>query len=133
MGTYVWNILYSKILPTKSRAQRRRPAAQAAPSQAVHWNLATGPYPYLPQPLIPLPSFNPTLSFPLLSKGLSVIIHFKLHIFPNPRFFFFFLHIQREFHCNILPTQKLSRKQHIFGKRDNSLVSGINHCRCYLI
>ena len=44
MGTYAWNILYSKILPAKSGARRRRPAAQAAPSQAVHWNLATGPY-----------------------------------------------------------------------------------------
>ena len=44
MGTYAWNLLYSKIFPAKSRARRRRPAAQAAPSQAVHRNLATGPY-----------------------------------------------------------------------------------------
>ena len=43
MGTYAWNILFSKILPAKSRARHRRPAAQAAPSQAVHRNLATGP------------------------------------------------------------------------------------------
>ena len=35
---------YSKILPAKSRARRRRPATQAASSQAVHRNLATGPY-----------------------------------------------------------------------------------------
>ena len=43
MGTYAWNILYSKILPPKSRTRRRRPATQAGPSQAVHRNLATGP------------------------------------------------------------------------------------------
>ena len=29
MGTYSWNILYSKILPAKSRTRRRRPAAQS--------------------------------------------------------------------------------------------------------
>ena len=44
MGTYAWNTLYSKILPRKSRAQRRRPATQSPSSQAVHRNLATGPY-----------------------------------------------------------------------------------------
>ena len=44
MGTYVWNILlFQDFIPAKSRARRRRPAAQAAPSQAVHRNLATGP------------------------------------------------------------------------------------------
>ena len=43
MATYPWNILYSKILPAKSCAWCRRPATQAAPSQTVHWNLATGP------------------------------------------------------------------------------------------
>ena len=43
MGTYAWNILYSKILPAKSRDSPRRPATQATPSQAVHRNLATGP------------------------------------------------------------------------------------------
>ena len=42
MGTYAWKTLYSKILPANSRARRSRPAAQAAPSQAVHKNLATG-------------------------------------------------------------------------------------------
>ena len=39
MGTYAWNILYSKILPEKYRSQRRRLAAQAVPIQAVHRNL----------------------------------------------------------------------------------------------
>ena len=34
--------LFEDLL-AKSRAQRRRPAAQAAPSQAEHRNLATGP------------------------------------------------------------------------------------------
>ena len=42
MGTYAWNILYSKILPPKFRTRRRRPATQAGHSQAVHRNLATG-------------------------------------------------------------------------------------------
>ena len=46
MGTYAWNILYSKILPSKSQARRRRPTDQAAPSQVVHRNLATGPIKY---------------------------------------------------------------------------------------
>ena len=43
MGTYTWNILYCKILSAQSRAQRHRPAATGPPSQAEHWNLATGP------------------------------------------------------------------------------------------
>ena len=43
MGSFAWNTLYSKILPAKSRSRRRRPAAQNPPSQALHWNLATGP------------------------------------------------------------------------------------------
>ena len=42
--SYAWNILYSKILPAKSRARRRPLAAQAAPNQAVHRNLAMVPY-----------------------------------------------------------------------------------------
>ena len=42
--------------------------------------------------------------------------------FQTPRFFFY---IQRELHCNNLPIQQLSWKQHIFGKRDNSLLLGI--------
>ena len=47
----------------------------------------------------------------------------KLYFFfPNPQIF---LHIQRELQCNNLPIQHLSRKQHIFGKRDNSLLLGI--------
>ena len=40
----------------------------------------------------------------------------------------FFSHIQRELHCNNLPIQQLSRKQHIFGKTDDSLLLGINYC-----
>ena len=58
-------------------------------------------------------------------KWLSVIVNSKLHFFPNPQiffFFFFFLHIQRELHCKNLPIPQLSRKQHIFGKKDNSLL-----------
>ena len=39
-----WNILYSKISPAKSRARRRRPAAQAAHSQAVHRQRAQKSY-----------------------------------------------------------------------------------------
>ena len=61
------------------------------------------------------PRYATVSIFPL--KGLSVIIHSKHHLL-----FFFqpldFLHIQRE----ILPTQQ----EHIFGKRDNSLLLGIN-------
>ena len=59
-------------------------------------------------------------------KGISVIVNPKLHFFPNPQIF---VHIQRELHCNSLPIQQLSRKQHIFGKRDNSLLLGINYRR----
>ena len=44
MGTYAWNIIYSKIFPAKSCARRHWPVAQAAPSQVVHRNLATGNY-----------------------------------------------------------------------------------------
>ena len=43
MGTYAWNVLYSKIMTAKSRVMALRPAAQAAPSQAVQRNLATSP------------------------------------------------------------------------------------------
>ena len=32
-----------RFMPAKSRTRRRQPAAQAAPSQAVHRNLATDP------------------------------------------------------------------------------------------
>ena len=59
-------------------------------------------------------------------KGLSVIVHSKLHFFSKPQIF---LHIQRELHCNNLSTQQLSQKQHIFLKRDNYLLSGINFRR----
>ena len=44
MGTYAWNIFYSKILPAKSHARCCRPAAAGPPSQTNHWNVATGPY-----------------------------------------------------------------------------------------
>ena len=63
-------------------------------------------------------------------KGLSVIVNSKFHFFPNPQIF---LHIQRERHCNNLPIQQIPRNQHIFGKRDNSLLLGINHRRRWLI
>ena len=55
-----------------------------------------------------------SLATKCILKGLSVIVHSTLHFFPNPQIF---LHNQRELHCNSLPIQKLSRKQHIFGKR----------------
>ena len=45
--------------------------------------------------------------------------------FQTPTFFCIF----RELHCINLPIQQLSWKQHIFGKRDNSLLLGINYCR----
>ena len=51
----------------------------------------------------------------------------NFNFFPNPQFFSF-LHIQKEFHCNILPIYNTT-KQHIFGKRDNSLLLGINYQR----
>ena len=63
-------------------------------------------------------------------KGLSVIVNSKLHFFPNPQIFW---HIQRELQYNNLPIQQFSRKQHIFGKRDNSLLLGINFRRRKLI
>ena len=46
---------------------------------------------------------------------------------------FFCIGIQKELHCNNLPVQQLSRKQHTFGKRDNSLLFGINYRRQWLI
>ena len=40
----------------------------------------------------------------------------------------FFLHIQREPHCYKLHIQHFSRKQHIFGERDNFSMLGIYFC-----
>ena len=51
-------------------------------------------------------------------KGLSVIIYSKLHFFRKPQFFFFFLHIQRELHCNNLP---ISLGNSIFLERETIL------------
>ena len=59
-------------------------------------------------------------------KGLSVIVHSKLYFFLNPQIFFAY---SERTPCNNLPMQQLSRKQHIFGKRDNSLLLGINYRR----
>ena len=59
-------------------------------------------------------------------KALTVILNSKLHFFPNPKIF---LYIQIELHCYKLPIQQFSRKQHIFGKRGNSLLLGINFRR----
>ena len=61
--------------------------------------------------------------FEMYLKGLSVIVHSKLYLFPNPQIF---LHIQRELHCNNLPIPQLSQKQHIFEKRENSLFLELN-------
>ena len=47
----------------------------------------------------------------------------QLHFFPNPQIF---LHIQRELHSVKLPIQQFFWKQHIFRKRDNSLLLEIN-------
>ena len=56
---------------------------------------------------------------------------FQRSLFPKPPVFF--LHIQRELHYISLPIQQLTWKQHIFGKRDNSLLLGINYCWQQLI
>ena len=49
--------------------------------------------------------FEPNVN--LFLKALSVTLYSKLHFYPNPTFF---LHIQREFHCNKLPLQQFSWK-----------------------
>ena len=59
-----------------------------------------------------------------LLKGLSVIVHSKLHFFYKPQIF---LHIHRELHSNNLPMQQLSQKQHIFGKQNKSLLLKIEY------
>ena len=41
--------------------------------------------------------------------------------------------IGRELHLGKLPIQQFSWKQRVFGKKDNSLLSGINHRRRKLI
>ena len=64
-------------------------------------------------------------------KALSVILNSKVHFFSEPPRFV--LHIQRELHCNKLPMQQFSWKQHIFGIWDNSLLLGINYRRGKLI
>ena len=46
-------------------------------------------------------------------KGTISIVNSKLHFFSKPSdffFLFFFLHIQRELHCNNLPIQQHSQK-----------------------
>ena len=54
-------------------------------------------------------------------KGLTVIVNSKL---PD------FWHIQKELKFTvIIYLQQLSRKQHIFGNRDNSLLLEINYRR----
>ena len=50
--------------------------------------------------------------------------------FTNPQIF---LHFQGEIHHYKLPRQQFPRKQHIFGKRDNYLLLGINFPRRKLI
>ena len=81
MGTYAWNILYSKILPAKSRARHRRPATKALPSQAVHRNLATGPkwlYDcYFPQRILSLGKFK-YVSWNLAWRPMETIVFFSL-------------------------------------------------------
>ena len=52
-------------------------------------------------------------------KGLSVIVHSKLHFFSKPPDLFAYSEktpIKRELHCNNLLTQQLSQKQHLFWK-----------------
>ena len=49
----------------------------------------------------------------------SSILNFTF--FQTPRFF---LNIQKELHCNKLPIQQLSRKQHIFGRETIFLGGG---------
>ena len=50
----------------------------------------------------------------------------SLCFFKHPGFFAY-----SELHCNSLPIQQLSRKQHIFGKRDNSLLLGMNSSQSF--
>ena len=59
-----------------------------------------------------------------------MILNSKLHFFLNPQIC---LHIQGEVHYNTLPIQQFFLKQHIFGKRGNSLSWGINFCKQKLI
>ena len=66
-------------------------------------------------------------------KGTISDPKFQTSLFSEPPEF---LHIQREFHYNKVTLQQFSRnwrKQHTFGKRDNSLLLGINFCRQKLI
>ena len=63
-------------------------------------------------------------------KGIVSDGPFQTSLFYKPPIFC--LHIQRELYCTKLPIQRLSRKRHIFGKRDNSLLLGINYCQQYL-
>ena len=60
-------------------------------------------------------------------KALSVIRN------PNFTFFRTFLYFQRELHCNRLPIQQCSWKHRVLGKRDHSLLLGINFRRRKLI
>ena len=73
MGTYAWNILYSKILRTESRAWCSRPATQVAPSQAVHRNLATGPYSSHYSALFTLRSHGWTNSYHIISSYTHIL------------------------------------------------------------
>ena len=66
----------------------------------------------------------------LIIKGTICDRQFQTSLFPKPQIF---LHIQGEHNCNNLPIQQLSQKQHIFGKRDNSLLLGINYRWWWLI
>ena len=64
-------------------------------------------------------------------KGTISDPEFQTSLFSEPQDLFF--HVQREVHCNKLPIQQFSRKQHIFVKRDNSLLLRIKFRRRKLI
>ena len=60
-------------------------------------------------------------------KGTISYRPFQTSLFSKP--LDLFLHIRRELQCNNLPIQQLLRKQHLFGKRDNSLLLGMYYRR----
>ena len=77
----------------------------------------------------PAQSANLFLRIDLL-KGLSVIVHSKLHFFPNAQIFCIF---RENFTVIIYLCNNSLGKSIFFRKRENSLLLGINYCRWWLI
>ena len=61
-----------------------------------------------------------------ITDGITVTFWF--HFLPNPQIFFFFSYSERT-PLYYLPMQQLSRKQHILGEKDDSLLLLINYRR----